>query len=457
MINNYTKEFNYNLKLAFPVILGMLGHIFVSFADNIMVGQLGAAELAAVSLGNSFFFIAMSLGIGFASAITPLVAEADSAKNSLGVKNALKHGLILCAILSVLLYLLMLLAVPVIHYMKQPLEVVELAIPYLYIISISIIPLVVFEALKRFSDGLSNTKYPMYATIAANIINIIINYLLIFGSFGFPKLGIVGAGIGTLVSRIIMIFFLSLIFMKRDKFKPYVLNIKFRIVDSLIFKKIINIGFPSALQMLFEVGIFTAAIWMSGVLGKNFQAANQIAFNLSAMTFMVGVGLSVAAMIRVGNQKGLSDFIELRRIAFSVFMLTVLIEMFFAVMFLVFRDWLPTIYLDTENLSKTLENTEVILIASKLLLIVALFQIFDGLQVVILGALRGMQDVKIPTIITFVSYWLIGFPISFYLGIYTPLKSTGIWIGLLISLVCASIMLYLRFNYLTKKLIINGR
>ena len=457
MINNYTKEFNYNLKLAFPVILGMLGHIFVSFADNIMVGQLGAAELAAVSLGNSFFFIAMSLGIGFASAITPLVAEADSAKNSLGVKNALKHGLILCAILSVLLYLLMLLAIPVIHYMKQPLEVVELAIPYLYIISISIIPLVVFEALKRFSDGLSNTKYPMYATIAANIINIIINYLLIFGSFGFPKLGIVGAGVGTLVSRIIMIFFLSLIFMKKEKFKPYILNIKFRIVDSLIFKKIINIGFPSALQMLFEVGIFTAAIWMSGVLGKNFQAANQIAFNLSAMTFMVGVGLSVAAMIRVGNQKGLSDFIELRRIAFSVFMLTVLIEMFFAVMFLVFRDWLPTIYLDTENLSKTLENTEVILIASKLLLIVALFQIFDGLQVVILGALRGMQDVKIPTIITFVSYWLIGFPISFYLGIYTPLKSTGIWIGLLISLVCASIMLYLRFNYLTKKLIINGR
>ena len=457
MINNYTKEFNYNLKLAFPVILGMLGHIFVSFADNIMVGQLGAAELAAVSLGNSFFFIAMSLGIGFASAITPLVAEADSAKNNLGVKNALKHGLILCSILSVLLYLLILIAIPVIHYMKQPLEVVELAIPYLYIISISIIPLVVFEALKRFSDGLSNTKYPMYATIAANIINIIINYLLIFGSFGFPKLGIVGAGIGTLVSRIIMIFFLSLIFMKKEKFKPYVLNIKFRIVDSLIFKKIINIGFPSALQMLFEVGIFTAAIWMSGVLGKNFQAANQIAFNLSAMTFMVGVGLSVAAMIRVGNQKGLSDFIELRRIAFSVFMLTVLIEMFFAVMFLVFRDWLPTIYLDTENLSKTLENTEVILIASKLLLIVALFQIFDGLQVVILGALRGMQDVKIPTIITFVSYWLIGFPISFYLGIYTPLKSTGIWIGLLISLVCASIMLYLRFNYLTKKLIINGR
>jgi MATE family multidrug resistance protein len=134
-------------------------------------------------------------------------------------------------------------------------------------------------------------------------------------------------------------------------------------------------------------------------------------------------------------------------------MLTLLIEIVFAITFLVLRDWLPTLYLDTNNLAKTLENTEVILIASKLLLIVALFQIFDGLQVAILGALRGMQDVKIPTLMTFVAYWIIGFPICFYLGLYTPLKSTGIWIGLLISLVCASIMLFLRFNYLTKKLI----
>jgi MATE family multidrug resistance protein len=134
-------------------------------------------------------------------------------------------------------------------------------------------------------------------------------------------------------------------------------------------------------------------------------------------------------------------------------MLTLLIEIVFAITFLVLRDWLPTLYLDTNNLAKTLENTEVILIASKLLLIVALFQIFDGLQVAILGALRGMQDVKIPTLMTFVAYWIIGFPICFYLGLYTPLKSTGIWIGLLISLVSASIMLFLRFNYLTKKLI----
>ena len=457
MLYNYTKEFRYNLKLASPVMLGMVGHMTVAFADNVMVGQLGAAELAAVSLGNSFFFLAMSLAIGFATAITPIVAEADSSKNIMGVKDALKHGLILCSIMGISLYLLLMLVKPIMFKMNQPLEVVKLAIPYLNFIALSIIPLIIFEALKRFSDGLSNTKYPMYATILANVINITLNYLLIFGHFGFPKLGITGAAIGTLVSRIVMALFLWIIFINKEKFKQYIFNLNFKILDNSIFKKIINLGFPSALQMLFEVGIFTSAIWISGVLGKNFQAANQIAFNLSAMTFMIGVGLNVAAMIRVGNQKGLADFISLRRIAFSIFLLVILIEIVFAFMFFTLRDWLPTLYLDTGNIAKIIENQEVIMIASELLIIVALFQIFDGLQVVILGALRGMQDVKIPTLMTFIAYWLIGFPICYYLGLYTPLKSTGIWIGLLSGLASASIMLYIRFNYLTKKLIVNNK
>ena len=453
MINNYSKEFGYNLKLASPVMLGMVGHIMVSFADNIMVGQLGAKELAAVSLGNSFFFIAMSLGVGFATAITPLVAEADSSKNTKAVTSSLKHGLILCVCISLALLLGMLFSVPLMEKMNQPKDVVVLAIPYLKIIAISIVPLVIFEGLKRFSDGLSKTKYPMYAAVFSNALNIILNYLLIFGMFGFPKLGIIGAGIGTLISRILMVLFIILIFFNKDKIKTYFLNIDFLKTEKKVFKKIFNLGFPSALQMLFEVGIFTAAIWLSGTLGKIYQAANQIAFNLSAITFMVGVGLGVAAMIRVGNQKGLSDFISLRRIAISVFLLTILIEIIFAIIFLVFNEWLPTLYLETNNPEKIMENSEVILIASQLLIIVALFQIFDGLQVAILGALRGMQDVKVPTLIAFISYWVIGFPICYYLGLHTPLKSVGIWIGLLIGLGSASLLLFIRFHYLTKKLI----
>ena len=453
LINNYSKEFLYNLKLASPVMLGMVGHIMVSFADNIMVGQLGAKELAAVSLGNSFFFIAMSLGVGFATAITPLVAEADSSKNTLAVKNSLKHGLILCVCISLVLLLGMFLSVPLMEKMNQPKDVVVLAMPYLKIIALSIVPLVIFEGLKRFSDGLSKTKYPMYAAVFSNSLNILLNYLLIFGMFGFPKLGIIGAGIGTLISRILMVFFIILIFIKKDKIRTYFLNIDIRKTEKKVFRKIFNLGFPSSLQMLFEVGIFTAAIWLSGTLGKIYQAANQIAFNLSAITFMVGVGLGVAAMIRVGNQKGISDFFSLRRIAISVFMLTILIEIVFAIIFLIFNEWLPTLYLETDNPEKIIENSEVILIASQLLIIVALFQIFDGLQVAILGALKGMQDVKIPTIIAFISYWIIGFPICYYLGLHTPLKSVGIWIGLLIGLCSASLLLFMRFHYLTKKLI----
>ena len=453
MLQNYTKEFRYNVKLSVPVILGMLGHTFVQLADNIMVGQLGTAELAAVSLGNSFVFIAMSLGIGFSTAITPLVAEADGAGNKENAKSALKHGLVLCTVLGLTLFGLILLAKPVMYAMKQPIEVVELALPYLDLVAFSLVPLIIFQAFKQFSEGLSQTKYPMYATIVANIINILLNYLLIFGNFGFPEMGIVGAAIGTLVSRFFMVFYLWFILKTKEKFKYYVTGFNFAKIEKTVMKKIVELGFPSSLQMFFEVGIFTSAVWLSGVLGKNAQAANQIALNLSSMTFMFGMGLGIAAMIRVGNQKGLTNFKELRRIAQSIFLLTFLLEIIFAALFLIGRHWFPSLYLDIDDMTNFADNTEVLVIAAELLLVAAFFQISDGIQVVVLGALRGLQDVKIPTVITFISYWLIGFPISYYLCLHTDLKSTGIWIGLLTGLTASAIMLYIRFNYLTKKLI----
>ena len=431
----------------------MLGHTFVAFADNIMVGQLGTAELAAVSLGNSFVFIAMSLGIGFSTAITPLVAEADGAKNSANGKSALKHGLVLCTFLGISLFAIILLCKPLLYHMKQPPEVVELAIPYLELVAFSLVPLIMFQAFKQFSEGLSQTKYPMYATILANVVNVIINYLLIFGSLGFPKLGIVGAAIGTLVSRFIMVGYIYFLLRRKDKYQPYVTNFNFRKIERAVINKIIGLGFPSALQMFFEVAIFTAAIWLSGVLGKNAQAANQIALNLSSMTFMVGMGLGVAAMVRVGNQKGLQNFKDLKRIGESIFVLTLLLEIVFATLFLLGRNWLPTLYLDVDDAINLADNTEVIAIAAKLLLIAAFFQISDGIQVVVLGALRGIQDVKIPTLITFIAYWLIGFPVSYYFGLFTEYKSSGIWMGLLLGLTASAVMLYIRFNYLTNKLI----
>ena len=240
----------------------------------------------------------------------------------------------------------------------------------------------------------------------------------------------------------------------KKKFRDYVTGFNFKKIEKRVLRKIIALGFPSALQMFFEVAIFTAAIWLSGVLGKNPQAANQIALNLSSMTFMFGMGLGVAAMIRVGNQKGLENFKELRRIAQSIFFLTFLLEIIFAILFLLGRNWFPTLYLDVNDAMNLADNTEVIYLAAQLLLVAAFFQISDGLQVVVLGALRGLQDVKIPTLITFIAYWGIGFPISYYLGLYTDLESIGIWLGLLTGLTASAIMLYIRFNYLTKRLIL---
>jgi len=455
-LREYTKEFKYNWQLAAPVMLGMLGHTFVSFVDNIMVGQLGTAELAAVSLGNSFMFIAMSLGIGFSTAITPLVAEADAEENFTNGKSSFKHGLFLCTVLGILLFLMVFFAKPLMYLMKQPVEVVELAIPYLDLVAFSLIPLIVFQAFKQFSDGLSMTKYPMYATVLANIINVILNYILIFGKFGFPELGIVGAAYGTLISRFIMVWYIWFLLKGKEKSKAFVTNIKFFVLNKLMLKKIINLGAPSAMQMFFEVAIFTAAIWLSGLLGKNPQAANQIALNLSSMTFMIAMGLSVASMIRVGNQKGLQKYFELRRIAFSLFLMGTIFAVGFAIIFFAFHNQLPKLYVDFDDVKNLSDNTEVIKIASKLLIAAAIFQISDSIQVVVLGALRGLQDVKIPTIITFISYWLVGFPISWFFGKEEVYGSFGIWLGLLAGLTTAAILLYIRFNYLTKKLILSN-
>lgn len=428
-------------------MMGQLGHVLVGLADNLMIGQLGAAQLAAVSLGNSLVFIALSLGIGFSFAITPLIAEADGAGNIEKGRSYFHHGIMLCTVNGVALFLLLLLAKPILYHLDQPPEVVALAIPYLEIVAFSMIPLMIFQAYKQFADGLSQTKYAMYATLLANVVNVIFNFILIYGFWIFPRLELEGAAIGTLISRFFMLWFLWEVLRKKKKFKSYFIWSKKELFQLAIFKRIFALGFPTALQMFFEVAIFTGTIFLAGMLGTNPQAANQIALNLASMTFMIAVGLGVTATIRVGNQKGLHNYKELRRIALSTFLLVFLIEALFAVLFILMKDWLPTLYLD---------NVDVIILASQLLVVAALFQLSDGLQVVILGALRGLQDVKIPTVICFIAYWIIGFPVSIYYGKAENLGSMGIWLGLLAGLTASAIMLYFRFNYLSKKLILKA-
>lgn len=425
--------------------------------DNIMVGKLDPTNLAAVSLGNSFIFIAMSIGIGFSAAITPVVAEAHSKKHDKDLMKSFVNGFILCLFLGCFLYGAILLFKPLLNVLDQPQNVVELAIPYLDIVALSLIPLLMFQALKQFSDGLSLTANSMYATILANVVNVIINYVLIFGEFGFPQMGIIGAAIGTLVSRIIMFIFLFFLLYKRDVIRKYILYIFKFIIDTEMIKKIISLGFPTSLQMLFEVGIFTAAIWLSGLLGEITQAANQIVLNISSMTFMIASGLSVSAAIRAGNQKGLNNYNELKRISLSILLLGIIFAMVFSLLIFFFRSALPYIYIDISDSLNYDKNLEIVSKAATLFIVVSLFQLFDSAQVIILGTLRGMQDVIIPTVIVFIAYWVVGFPVSYYYGDISQYKEIGIWFGLLCGLLFSSVFLYLRFIYLTNRMIKNAK
>ncbi|MCF6128982.1 MATE family efflux transporter [Flavobacterium sp. AS60] len=452
-LSQYTKEFSYNMQLAYPVIIGMLGHTLIGIVDNIMVGKLGSTELAAVSLGNSMIFVAMSLGIGFSTAITPIVAEADAENDTSKIRSAFHHGLFLCVILGFSLFGLVVLAKPIMELLHQPKEVIALAKPFVDWVAFSLVPLIIYQGYKQFADGMSMTKVSMYAIIMANILHVIINYCLIYGVWIFPKMGIIGAALGTVISRIAMVVFMHMILSRRERLKQYFQDFSFDEIKKEMIKKIVNLGLPSAMQMLFEVVLFTAGIWLCGNIGKTSQAANQIALSLASMTFMFAMGLSVVSMIRISNQKGLNDYKQLVVVARSIFLLAILIEILFAIMFVALHQILPYLFLNMENQSQLIDNQEVIAIAAKLLLVAAVFQISDGIQVVVLGALRGLQDVKIPMYITFVAYWIVGFPISFYLGQYTSLKAVGVWIGLLAGLTAAAVFLYIRFHYLTKKMI----
>lgn len=454
MIKNYTKEFSYNYKLAYPVIIGLVGHTLVQFVDNAMVGRLGTAEIAAISLGNSFVFLAMSIGIGFSTAITPLIAESNAQRNFIKSKSILENSVTICLILGIFLTVGVLALKPLLNSMGQSPNVIKLANPYINWVALSLIPLVLFQSFKQFTDGLSLTKISMISTIIANIINVLLNYILIYGKFGFPKLELVGAGIGTFISRIFMVLIIIYLIKNSGNLQKYFENFKLLKFTKAIMSKIFNLGYPSALQVLFEVGFFISGIWVCGIIGTNEQAANQIALNLSTITFMVALGLSVTATIRVGNQKGINDFLNLKRIAISIFLMVILIEIVFALVFISLSDLLPWLYLENVTKEDIIETAN---ISSKLLLIVALLQIFDGIQIVAQGALRGIQDVKIPSIISFLSYIIIGLPVMVYLALFTDLDVVGVWIGFLIGLISASIFLSMRFFYMCNLYIKNEK
>jgi len=318
------------------------------------------------------------------------------------------------------------------------------AADYMRIIGLSSIPLLLFQTYKQFIEGLSVMRPAMIFTLIANLVNVFANWLLIYGNLGFPALGLNGAGWATFASRAFMALALMGFVMNHIFFKKYDVSFHFKSINWTVIKKILSLGLPSGIQYFFEVGAFSFAVVMVGWLGTKQLAAHQIAINLASISFMAVLGISVAGSIRVGNAVGMKDILETRRAGFMAILLGASTMFVAGIIFILFRNYLPTLYVNDEV---------VISYASSLLIIAALFQLSDGIQAVGIGVLRGLTDVKIPTAITFIAYWIVGLPVGYLLGFNLEMGVQGVWIGLLLGLTTSAILLTLRFNSRSKHII----
>ena len=418
-------------------MISQLGHITVGVFDSLMIGKVSVSQLAAVSLATSIFSFILLFCIGLSYGITPLISSSDRGKKY--VSSILYNGMLVNVISSILLVSFVILTKHLLSYLGQDEEVLFHTYSYLDIICISLIPLILFQTFKQFIEGLGFTKPSMYISVISNVINVVLNAVLIFGLFGFPRLEIIGAAYATLISRVIM-FLLILIYCLNDRrFSKYILKRKF-LVNLNHIKDIFRIGFASGLQYIFEVGAFSVATVMTGSIGAIHLAAHQIALNLASISYMIASGIGSASMISLSYYDGKRNFEDMRRSGFASFLLVFILMIVSALVFIIFRNYLPVLYVD---------DSSVINIASTLLIIAGLFQISDGIQAVGLGILRGIRDIKKPTIVTFISYWIISIPLSYFLGIEYGYGVYGIWIGLSVGLTLAAIFHVTRFNYLT--------
>ncbi len=440
----YKSNYKENLIVAWPVILGQLGHMMATVADNTMVGQISSIQLAACSFANAVFFVIFIFGIGLAMGITPIVGKAFGGGDINKCKSLLKNGLLVNIITSIIITILLIIASFYFDSFGQDAKVVKYAVPFFRIIAASMIPYMIFLSFKQFTDALSLTKPGMIILLTCNLLNVAINYLLIYGKFGFPRLEIEGAGWATLIARICMALSMILLFLYNKNLNQYLKGwsrTKYNLKD---IKELLSVGVPIGLQYVLEVAAFASGAFIIGWIGAIELAAHQIAITIASVTFMIATGLASAATIRMSNAIGKKNFREMKVAGNSSFIMVLVFMSFTAIIFFLFGHSLAKFYVNEDI---------VIEVAVKLIIIAGFFQLADGVQAIALGTLRGVEDVKIPTIITTINYWLITIPLCYYLGITLHWGAAGVWYGYLIGLSLVSIALYIRYEYITKKIV----
>lgn len=439
----YIPFYRRNLRLAIPVVLSQIGQVTVSLVDNMMVGHVGTAELAASAFANNVFIIGMFFGMGITYGLTPLVGKAFGNNKPEEVVQWLKNGIFTHFASSVVLSVIMFGVYFLLPLMGQTDDVLELARPYYLLLCASCLPFMLFFSVKQFFEGIGNTKIAMQITLIANAINIAVNYVLIFGKLGFPEMGLMGAGIGTLVSRLIMPLLFVIYVLRITRFRHYFSLAHAQPFNNSRIVSLLKIGIPIGLQIIVEVLTFSIGAIMMGWLGETPLAAHQVAIGLASFTYMISLGISQSTTIRVSHQLGKKDYKSLKMAAFASTHLVIMFMTVMGLIFIIARDYLPLVFT---------KDPDVVIIASQLLVVAAVFQVFDGLQVIMLGTLRGMADVKIPMLMAFAAYMLIGIPTSYGFTFLLEAGPTGIWYGYLVGLGSAGIFFFLRFkNNISKK------
>jgi MATE family multidrug resistance protein len=440
----YKPHYLDNLKLAIPVVISQVGHTLVQTSDSIIVGHFaGTVSLAAVSLANSVFIIVLVIGIGISYGSTPLIAQLNGRNDFDECGKLLSNSLFLNIITGIALFAVAVLgSTLVLSNLHQTPEVVRQAEPFLILLGLSIIPMLIFNTFKQFAEGLGFTKQAMLISIWGNVLNILLGIIFVKGLFGITPMGIKGVGYSTLIDRCLMATVMGLYVFRSKRFKKYLTSFSFTRVSRARCLQILRIGAPVALQYTFEISAFSGAAILIGTIGFHEQAAHQVAINLASITYMMASGFSAAAAIKSGNYFGAKDHQNLRQSAISSYHIVLVFMLFTACTFTIGNQLLPWIYTS---------DHEVIAIAAQLLIVAALFQLFDGTQVVGLGILRGMGDVNIPTVITFLAYWIVGLPVGYLLGIPLHLGVRGIWYGLTLGLMTSAILLFFRFQFISRK------
>ncbi len=438
MIKTYQQRLSAIIKIAIPVSLGQLGHVMANVVDNIMLGKFSITAASSATFALGVFFPIFLLNLGYSMGITPLISNKLGEKDTSNLKDIAANGFWANITIGVLSAILGFIIANFLDQMGQPKSIIPEAISYFKILSISIIPVMIFQSAKQFAEAFSDTKVAMIISLVGNALNVVLNIPLIFGWDGvITPMGVTGAGIATLISRVIMavamvIYVLSYADCRQN------FSIQRKHLQKKVLKFITKMSLPIGFQYMLEVSTFAIATIFVGWWSEEMLFAHQIAFNVASITFIIATGFGAAASVRVGYFWGAKDLSMVKN-SFHLLIIIVITYMLVCIFFiLTFRHIIPTLYTD---------NQVVIDAVSSALVVATLFQLSDGIQLICAGALRGINDVQVPTYITFFSYWVVSLPTGYYLAFVRGIGLNGIWYGFVVGLSISAILLWLRFRY----------